>query len=164
MVILENDYLQIGIEPKGAELQSLYGRHTGIEYLWQGDPKYWSKRSPVLFPIVGTLKNDTAMYKGQPIQLQRHGFARDMVFNAVVKTSYAAVFQLCHTADTHQVYPFDFCLYIHYTLHADELEIKYEVINSGGVINHLKLIFIWPISHFFGSKRVFRVVKKKLTL
>lgn len=130
MVILENDYLRIGIEPKGAELQSIYGRQTGIEYLWQGDPTYWNKRSPILFPIVGTLKNDTAWYKGQQIQLSRHGFARDMVFNTVVQTDYAAVLQLCHTADTHKVYPFDFCLYIHYTLHADELEIKYEVINN----------------------------------
>lgn len=131
MVILENDYLHIGIEPKGAELQSLYGKQTGIEYLWQGDAAYWSKRSPVLFPIVGTLKDDTAWYKGQPIQLPRHGFARDMVFNIVVQTSYSAVFQLCHNADIQRTYPFAFCLYIHYTLHADELEIKYEVINSG---------------------------------
>lgn len=130
MVILENDYLRVGIDPKGAELQSLYGKQTGIEYLWQGDPTLWSKRSPILFPIVGTLKDDTAHYKGQRIQLSRHGFARDMVFNTVVKTSYSAVFQLCHNADTLRIYPFNFCLYIHYILHADELEIKYEVINS----------------------------------
>jgi galactose mutarotase-like enzyme len=59
MIILETQNLCATIAPKGAELQSLFNKKTGIEYMWSGDASYWGKYSPVLFPIVGRLKNDT---------------------------------------------------------------------------------------------------------
>ncbi len=81
MIQLEHDLLRISIAEKGAELQSLYRKDLNLEYLWSGDPAYWGKFSPVLFPIVGGLKDNTYFYKGQAYQLGRHGFARDMEFS-----------------------------------------------------------------------------------
>ena len=80
MFILENEILKVEIASKGAELQSMVHTGFGIEYLWNGDPAFWAKRSPVLFPIVGSLKNNTYFYQGKSYQLPRHGFARDMEF------------------------------------------------------------------------------------
>jgi len=80
MIILENEILRATIAAKGAELQSLINKETGIEYMWSGDATYWGKFSPVLFPIVGGLKNDTYYFEDKAYQLPRHGFARDKTF------------------------------------------------------------------------------------
>ncbi|HLX91776.1 MAG TPA: hypothetical protein VKR32_08845, partial [Puia sp.] len=58
MYELENEHIKVEVAAKGAELQSVYHKIFGLEYLWRGDPSFWSKKSPILFPIVGTLKND----------------------------------------------------------------------------------------------------------
>ncbi|MEP6747912.1 MAG: aldose 1-epimerase family protein, partial [Bacteroidota bacterium] len=62
MFTIENENLTIIISPKGAELQSIYNRQAQLEYMWSGDVAFWGKKSPVLFPIVGTLKADTFYY------------------------------------------------------------------------------------------------------
>ena len=55
-VFLENDYLKVSVIEKGAELKSVVSKTTKLEYMWSGDPAFWGKTSPVLFPVVGTLK------------------------------------------------------------------------------------------------------------
>src|SRR5687767_13531716 len=80
MVTIENAQLKAVIHPKGAELTQLFHKDHQLDYLWNGDPAYWAKHSPILFPIVGTLKNNTYFYKGVAYQLPRHGFARDKQF------------------------------------------------------------------------------------
>ena len=77
---IHNDLLSVAIDTKGAELQSIIHKDFGLEYIWSGDPKFWGKKIPVLFPIVGTLKNNSYQYNGNTYQLGRHGFARDMDF------------------------------------------------------------------------------------
>jgi len=62
MFTIENDILTVNINPKGAELDSIYHKQNQLEYLWSGDPAVWGKKSPILFPIVGTLKNNTFYY------------------------------------------------------------------------------------------------------
>jgi len=131
MITLENDYLKVSLAAKGAELQGLYSKETEIEYLWDANPKYWAKHSPVLFPIVGSLKNDSFTFKGKSYTLPRHGFARDHVFNLGKKTDTEAVFTLTQTPDTLLVYPFYFELKLKYKLIDRKLNLTYEVVNKG---------------------------------
>ncbi|CAN5355965.1 aldose 1-epimerase family protein [soil metagenome] len=131
MVTIENEKLKAVISPKGAELQSLFNKETGIEYMWGGDAAYWSKHSPILFPIVGTLKNDTYFYKDEVYHLPRHGFARERIFLKDQVSLEEAVFTLTQDADTLAVYPFAFILRIRYHLQDDQLKVAYEVSNNG---------------------------------
>ncbi|RYD76462.1 aldose 1-epimerase family protein [Pedobacter agri] len=131
MITLENDYLKVSIAAKGAELQGLYSKETEIEYLWNADPEYWAKYSPVLFPIVGSLKNDHFNYKGKTYNLPRHGFARDHVFKAAQISKTEAVFTLTQSEETLKVYPFQFELKLIYRLIDRKLSLTYEVINTG---------------------------------
>lgn len=131
MITLENEYVKVGLSAKGAELQGLYSKETNIEYLWNADSKYWGKHSPVLFPIVGSLKNNSFNYKGKNYELPRHGFARDYVFDIEQNTETEAVFTLTQNAETLKVYPFYFELKLKYTLIDRKLNLTYEVINTG---------------------------------
>lgn len=134
MIQLEHDLLRISIAEKGAELQSLYRTDLGVEYLWNGDPAFWGKFSPVLFPIVGGLKDNTYFYKGQPYHLGRHGFARDRVFEIAAQSSHHIVFVLNSDAATKQVYPFDFSFELSYTINGDTLTVGYKIINTGNEV------------------------------
>ncbi|TMS66247.1 aldose epimerase, partial [Pseudoalteromonas sp. S1941] len=81
------------VSDKGAELQRIYSKDTNLDYMWSGDPRFWGKKSPVLFPIVGGLKNNQYSYKGTSYTLGRHGFARDMVFSVLEAGSTAISFK-----------------------------------------------------------------------
>src|SRR5450755_1057965 len=131
MYILENDILKVEIASKGAELQSLVHLGSGIEYLWNGDPAFWAKRSPVLFPIVGSLKINTYLYQGKSYQLTRHGFARDKEFEVEKQSPKAITFLLRSDAETKKNYPFDFEFRICYQISGDELSTEYQVVNTG---------------------------------
>ncbi len=131
MIILENNNLRAVIVNKGAELQSLYNKQTNIEHLWGGDAKYWGKYSPVLFPIVGGLKNDTYIYNNKQYQLPRHGFARDKVFEAKQMNDSEVTFTLVHDEETLKVYPFQFEFKITYTIAEATLFCTYNVKNTG---------------------------------
>jgi galactose mutarotase-like enzyme len=132
MIILENEQFRAGIEPKGAELQSLYNKPDGIEYIWSGDPAYWGKHSPVLFPIVGSLKNDTYYYNDNAYKLSRHGFARDKIFAAEQLSRTAASFTLKQDKETLGHYPFAFVLKLQYSLNNTGISCTYEVYNTCG--------------------------------
>jgi len=131
MIILENEVLRIGLASKGAELQNILNKVFGIEYLWNGNPAFWSKHSPVLFPIVGSLKNNSYTYQGKSYQLPRHGFARDMEFEVEKQSAREITFLLKSNAETRINYPFDFEFRIRYQLMGDELSTEYIVSNTG---------------------------------
>ena len=120
------------LNPKGAELVSLKNS-SGKEYIWEGHPDFWGKHSPVLFPIVGTLKNNTYTFNGKSYHLPRHGFARDLNFNVLSETESSIVFSLTASPETLPVYPFDFELQLVYTLTESGLEIGYKVFNKNEV-------------------------------
>lgn len=125
MITLKNELLAAAIHPTGAELQSL--KHAnGIEYMWQAGAA-WPKHSPVLFPIVGSLKSNSYFYGGNEYFLPRHGFAREMVFEAKKLNETEAIFTLCSTAETLKKYPFHFQLSLRYTLHGNQLSCAYEI-------------------------------------
>ena len=118
------------INHKGAELISLKNDNTSREYIWEGNPDFWGKHSPVLFPIVGTLKNGSYTYNGKNYQLPRHGFARDYDFDLMHQSENEAVFSLKSNKETLKVYPFDFELQLIYTLDGNQLNIAYKIINN----------------------------------
>lgn len=131
MITLENEQLKVQLKTKGAELDSLYSKDTNLEYLWSGDAKFWNKKSPVLFPIVGTLKQNTYFYNNKPYRLTRHGFARDMEFLVSEQSNDAATFTLTDDESTITSFPFHFRLDIVYTLESTSVHVKYKVTNTG---------------------------------
>ncbi|HTJ12479.1 MAG TPA: aldose 1-epimerase family protein [Dinghuibacter sp.] len=131
MIELHNELLAVAIDPKGAEMQMLCRKDNGLNYLWKGDPLYWGKHSPILFPIVGTLKGNAYLYEGKSYTLPRHGFARDKTFLIADITPDKAVFALTEDESTLAAYPFPFLLRVHYTLTGASLEVRYDVQNTG---------------------------------
>ncbi|MEN2402817.1 aldose 1-epimerase family protein [Flavobacterium sp. MC2016-06] len=127
---ISNSILSASIKHSGAELFSLKD-NKNKEYIWEGNPDFWGKHSPILFPIVGTLKNNTYTINGKEYQLPRHGFARDMEFQLIEKTENSAVFSLHSSDETLVKYPFEFELQLIYTLTENSLNIEYKVINNG---------------------------------
>ncbi len=133
MFTIENEYLKIEIHPKGAELQSVYNKKRSLEYMWSGDPAFWGKKSPVLFPIVGTLKNDTYYFENKGYQLSRHGFARDMDFTVTDQTASTITFTLTRSDSTFEKYPFQFRFDIVYSIKDNQLQVMYRVVNKGEI-------------------------------
>ena len=129
IITLSNDVISAQINTLGAELCSLKNANNR-ESIWEGNPTYWGKHSPVLFPIVGTLKNNTYTHNNEEYILTRHGFARDMEFKLVDKTESTATFSIQSNSATLANYPFQFELQIQYTLVHATLEIAYTVINK----------------------------------
>jgi galactose mutarotase-like enzyme len=131
MITLENDYIKVSLAAKGAELQGLFNKETRLEYLWNANPKYWAKHSPVLFPVVGSLKNNSFNYQGKNYELPRHGFARDHVFDFEKISESEGIFTLTQSEETLKVYPFYFELKLRYRLIGRKLNLTYEVSNTG---------------------------------
>ena len=126
---ISNSNLTAQINHLGAELFSLQNQDTK-EYIWEGNPSFWGKHSPILFPIVGTLKNNSYHYEGKEYQLSRHGFARDMEFILSKKSENSATFSLTSSEESRKLYPFDFELQVIYTLENNKLTIGYRIINN----------------------------------
>lgn len=129
-VSINNKHLTVEIALKGAELQSIRNNETGLEYLWQGDHAYWNRKAPVLFPIVGRLKDDRYTYQGQSYSMTQHGFARDSVFELIEQEEHKAVFQLTSSEASKQQYPFDFSLVITYEVIENTVQVSYAVKNT----------------------------------
>lgn len=127
MTILKNDVLTVEVNEHGAELQSI--RKGETEYLWQGDPAYWGRRSPVLFPIVGSVWEARYRVGGKEYALGQHGFARDMDFELVSSSETEVRYRLLSSEATKEKYPYDFCLEIAYRLRGAELDVIWEVSN-----------------------------------
>jgi len=131
MYTIENDLLKVVINPLGAELSSLFNKANGHEYVWNGDPKFWAKQSPVLFPIVGTLKNNSYSINEKSYELTRHGFAREKVFKISNQTAASISFELQNDEQTLSVYPFEFSFSLIYTIEQNNLTVTYFVKNIG---------------------------------
>jgi len=131
-IALSNSNLTATINSSGAELISLKNRKDR-EFIWEGNSDYWDKHSPVLFPIVGSLKKNSYSYNNTIYHLPRHGFAREMEFNIIEKTDDKVVLSLQQSAATLEKYPFQFELQISYTLTNSVLKIGFKVINNNEV-------------------------------
>lgn len=119
------------ISSQGAELVAFYKNETN--YIWTVNDLYWNKTSPVLFPVVGKLQNDTYTINNKQYNLPRHGFARDYEFNLIEKKENSLVLSLTQNEETINWFPFNFELQIVYTLSDDKLEISYLIKNNSDV-------------------------------
>ena len=128
---IANEHLQVQIDARGAELKSIYSKPFEMEYMWGADPAFWGKTSPVLFPIVGTLKEGTYHYKEKQYRLPRHGFARDKTFAVTAQSADSITFSIESDEETLKLYPFHFIFSISYTLTGSELTTGYRVENNG---------------------------------
>lgn len=131
MYTLENKYLKVSVAAAGAELRSFYAKAHAREYIWQRDAAFWGKSSPLLFPIVGALKDDQYTYAGHRYTLGKHGFARDKNFSCVAHTAEELIFSLAADIETQACYPFDFELLVRYKLQGAALSCSYVVRNKG---------------------------------
>ncbi len=131
MFTIETDQLKISIVAKGAEVKTVFHKGNGLNYMWRGDPAYWAKTSPVLFPIVGTLKNNTFFYEDKAYHLSRHGFARDKEFIVTEQTENSITLAIESSPETLVVYPFSFVFSIRYAVVKNTLSVNYFVRNSG---------------------------------
>ena len=131
METLSNSILTVQIAEHGAELQSI--KKDGKEYLWQGDAKFWGRRSPVLFPIVGRVWNNKYRHAGNTYEIGQHGFTRDMDFKLTYKEDKGAVYWLESTPDTLGKFPFPFRLLVGYLLEENKITVKWRVENLGAM-------------------------------
>jgi galactose mutarotase-like enzyme len=127
---LENENISIAVKILGAELSSLIHKSTGTEYLWQGDPQFWTGQAPLLFPVVGGLRDDRYQYGNKSFTLPKHGFARKKTFEFQGGKAEQLNFLLRSDQSTRSVYPFDFELRIDYFLDGYTLHTQASVINT----------------------------------
>lgn len=127
---LENSRLRLTVDSLGAQMMSLQTM-DGREYLWQGDPRYWCDRAPVLFPFVGRLTGNSYRYGGQVYSMGIHGFAAHQDFSCLCPKPNRLVLQLTDNGETREQYPFAFSLNIIYELIDNRVQVTYQVENSG---------------------------------
>lgn len=130
MQLLENNNLIIQVKDIGAELCRIFSKKDNTEYLWNGDSKYWGRHSPILFPIVGRLKDNETIIDNSFYKMNQHGFARDMNFELVASDSNSLTYTLVDSEESKNLYPYSFELTIKYTLLASSIKIDWFVKNT----------------------------------
>ena len=130
LIAIASGDLTARISPLGAELWSLIDAQ-GREYMTNADPAFWASHAPLLFPIVGSLANDTLRVDGGEYQMPRHGFARRSIFELVGHAAAEVRFRLTDSAETRAVYPFAFALEMAFRLEGTALAMEATVSNPG---------------------------------
>lgn len=132
IISISSNSLTASIDTMGAQLMSL--RKGESEYLWQGDSNWWPRRAPILFPIVGVLKDGEAESAEGTISLARHGLARLNQFEVVEQSPSSVTLRLKSTEETRKAYPYDFELKLIFSVAGDTLTQTYEVTNPANVV------------------------------
>ena len=127
-IVLENDLLKVEISTRGAEIMSVKGC-DGTEFIWDGNPDFWSSRAIVLFPVCGGLKEGKYTLSGKEYSLTKHGFVRNMEFEVEKRTETSVTFLLTDTEETRKMYPFSFNFRVIFTLSEKTLSAVYSVEN-----------------------------------
>lgn len=130
MITIKNEFLTVCVNSMGAELASLKDNNTQKEYIWQGNPAFWSGQAPLLFPITGRLLNDTYIYDGKKYSLPKHGFARKSEFTIMHTQTDLAAFGLSDNEKTREAYPFRFFLGVEFRLDGKTLRVTHTVQNK----------------------------------
>lgn len=128
----KNDKLSIGVRQPGAELWSVKSLKSGLEYMWDSNPNIWNSSAPVLFPIVGGLRDNTYLWEGKTYRMNKHGFIREnpqlqlkgITFNSLT-------FGMGSNRDTLKIYPFEFEFGIRFNLEDNMIRIAHQVVNTG---------------------------------
>lgn len=127
--ILENENIKISASTFGGELNNLITKKDNIEFLWNGDEKYWKYHSPILFPIVGKVFNNKYRVENTEYELPQHGLARTREFKMIEKDDNHIVFELLWSEDTLKIYPYKFSLRLSYELLENGVKVGYKVKN-----------------------------------
>jgi len=128
---IDNGRLKLTVDSMGAQIMNLVWK-DGTEYIWQGSPDTWKSRSPVLFPFIGRLTDNTYRYMGKVYPMTIHGFAKLNEFALIEQTDTVLAFELRSTPAIKEQYPFDFVFQVIHTLEADTMTITYRVTNLSG--------------------------------
>ncbi len=136
----KNSQLEITVRQPGAELLSVKSVKTGIEYMWGMDPTIWNSTAPILFPIVGGLKDNTFLWKGEKYMLTKHGFIREnpqLLLTGI--TADSLTFGMSANKDTLRVFPFDFDFSIQFVLEGTKVKVIHKVTNPGNTALYFSL-------------------------
>ena len=128
---IQNAFLTVTVSERGAQLRSIQDA-AGTEYLWQGDPKYWGDRAPLLFPFIARLTNNSYKYLGKTYPMGIHGFAAASDFSVAEQGGDRIVLELKESPETLAQYPFAFALQVIYALEENTLQVTYRVENRDG--------------------------------
>lgn len=153
---LENDRIKVEIDSFGAEVKSVLNKNNMREYMWYGNPKYWGRTSPVLFPFVGSLKDKKYRWNGKEYAMGQHGFARDSEFQLVSQTQDEIWFQLESSQESLKKYPFPFVLKIGYQIlsgeETDDVKVTWNVYNPAEETMYFSIgahpAFLCPVHGF----------------
>ncbi len=125
---IQNKDLTVTVSSLGAELQSIWSS-DGTEYLWQGDPAYWTDRSPNLFPYIGRMIGKQYLYGGKQYPMNIHGFASYLEFSLSEQSDDTLILALTDSEDTAAQYPWKFAFRVCYRLKGNRLEVTFDVEN-----------------------------------
>lgn len=154
-----NDHLMLTVAAEGAELRSVLEHGTMREYLWSGHPDFWGRRSPILFPFVGSLKNKSYTYEDTVYPMSQHGFARDMTFERLEHSETSIWFRLKSNEATYAKYPFHFSLRVGYELIDRKVIVRWEVENTDKKEMHFSIgahpAFLRPMDEDFYPKNCY---------
>ena len=165
---LENDRIKVEIDSFGAEVKSVINKNNMREYMWYGNPKFWGRTSPVLFPFVGSLKDKKYSWKGKEYPMGQHGFARDNEFELLSQTDNEIWFKFESSEATLEKYPFAFELQIGYSLsssgqdsdpvtYTDDVKVMWKVINPANETMYFSIgahpAFLCPVHGYSKDKK-----------
>lgn len=128
-ITLKSEGYQITVNTIGAELKS-FQAPSGKEFIWNADPAYWMRSSPLLFPSIGNVRDNKTIINGTEYPMPKHGFCRDMEFTVVSSGKAHATFSLASNEDTLKYYPYHFELLLSYELNGNKIKVVYEVCNK----------------------------------
>jgi len=147
-MVIGNEMLKIAVKAAGAEMTSL--NYQGTEYLWNGDKTYWGRHAPILFPIVGRLRDHKTIIDGKEYEMGQHGFARDCEFEVVSSASTAICYLLKQNEETLKKYPYHFELYVFYEVIENIVKVTYRVVNKDEKTMFFSIgahpAFCWPLA------------------
>lgn len=129
---LQNDKLTVKVSDVGAEIHSV--KREDCEYIWVGDPAFWSSHAPLLFPVCGRFFEGKYTHKGELYEIACHGFIRKSPLTLVCVNDTSICFSVTSTEETKKIYPFDFELKIWHILEDESITTRFEIANTGDVV------------------------------
>ena len=130
MIRIAGDALAVIVSELGAELQDIRDA-AGRDWLWNGDPAWWTGRAPILFPVIGVVNGGVVRVDGRTLPMDKHGFARRRTFAVAAQDEASVTLRLTADDDTRAAYPFDFTLDIRFAIAATTLTVEATVGNGG---------------------------------
>ena len=127
---LENKFLKVEINELGAEITRVYDKENDTEIIWEANPKFWKRHSPVLFPNVGKNYKNQVLINGKKYETSQHGFARDSIFKCIYQCENSVEYMITANNETKKVYPFEFELIVGYELKEKEIIVTWQVNNK----------------------------------